>query len=548
MSVLTLLFVFLALNMKAAPVDPPVPGIDEKKIEDITKMVAPSVVKVEARNGMRKVATGVVIDRDGFIVTTALISPRDEKISIITADGKRIEAEFKGLDTQTQIALIQAKDKSLAPIAFGKSDDLRPGAWIGVVGLSPENTTAVTQGIVSSVGDERLRLNVWVVPGSSGSPVVNANGQMVGLLRGTYMEEQPLVFEFREREAVGTGYVFSKAEAPSSGMALAVPVNVVAAVAADIKKSGRVQRGWLGVSIAEKDGKVEVVDIDAKSPAELAKLDEGDFILKIDGKDITTSQALSSEIRKRKPGQDVTLHIERDGKPSDIKVKLGEFTQEDAQKELELRFPRFFAPLKPAPGVPKSQKPEKMIPAPKLPEFKKDRFFAWEKRKYIGLSLQETNKELAEFFGVKDGVGLLVAEFAEDSPAKKAGLKVGDVIIKADGRRVQSVSELSEMIQDKKKGDKIKIEFLRDKKTMTVDVEIAEEERSFGGFFENSQETARMFQDQMRKLNEEYSLQMKEYNQKSEESLRRIAEELNKKTREMTEQNKSLDRRNYYRI
>src|SRR5512136_1014856 len=109
---LTLFLAAAGLGAKAAPMNG-TSGIDEKKIEDITKTVAPSVVKVEARNGVRKIATGVVIDKDGFIVTTALISPREEEINVITADGKKIKAEFKGLDTQTQIALIQAKDKGL---------------------------------------------------------------------------------------------------------------------------------------------------------------------------------------------------------------------------------------------------------------------------------------------------------------------------------------------------------------------------------------------------------------------------------------------------
>jgi len=112
-------------------------GIDEKKIEEITAAVAPSVVRVEARNGIYKVATGVVIDADGSIVTTALISPRDEKITIVTMDGKSHKAEFKGFDTETGIAVVQVKEAKLRPIAVGKSAGLKTGSWIGVVGLSP---------------------------------------------------------------------------------------------------------------------------------------------------------------------------------------------------------------------------------------------------------------------------------------------------------------------------------------------------------------------------------------------------------------------------
>jgi len=101
---------------------------------------------------------------------------------------------------------------------------------VGVVSISPEGTPAVTQGIISSISNDWLRLNVWVTPGMSGSPVVDNNGRMVGLLRGVYSDEQPVVFEFREREVVGSGYVYSRAQAPSSGMALAVPIEIVSKV------------------------------------------------------------------------------------------------------------------------------------------------------------------------------------------------------------------------------------------------------------------------------------------------------------------------------
>ena len=450
--------------------------IDEKKVEDITKAVTPSVVKIEVRNGIRRVATGVVLDKEGSIVTTALISPHDEAIEVVTADGRRLKAEFKGFDTQTQLALVQVKEKGLAPLAQARPGDLKPGAWIGVVGLSPENTPSVTQGIVSSVAADRIRLNVWVVPGASGSPVVNAEGRMVGLLRGAYADDMPVVFEFRERQVVGSGTVVSRAEAPSSGMALAVPIDVVASVAADLKKSGKVQRGWLGVTVVENEGKVVIDAIDAKSPAELAKLKSGDVLLKVDGRDVTAGPVLSSEIRSRKPGQDVTIRIERDGKPQDVKVKLGEFTEVQAKQELELNFPQFFNPRFPAPAQPRvaPQMPREPInprgrtaPRPN---------FVWESRKFIGVTLQALTKELGEYFGVKDATGLLVAQVEDESPAKKAGLKVGDVILKAAGQAVEDPADLSDMIQRLKKGDKIKLDILRDKKATMVEVEVGEQE------------------------------------------------------------------------
>jgi serine protease Do len=452
-------------------------GMDEVSTEAIAKKVFPSVVKVEAHDGMSRVATGVVIGKDGYIVTTALISPRDEDLFVTTADGSRGEAKFLGWDPETRLALLQAKEKGLTPISLAKAGELSAGSWIGVVSMSPENSPALTQGIVSSSAPDRLRLNVWVTRGASGSPVVNKEGQMVALLRGIYTEDRPVLFEFREKEVVGSGYVFDRAEAPSSGMAVGIPVDIVKSIADEIKETGKVSRPWMGVSIAENEkGQVKIDNLEPDSPADLAKLKEGDLLSAIDGKKITSGQMFVSEIRRRKPGQDVDLRVERDGKPVSAKVKLAEYPEVEAKRALEAQFPRLFPPMPPkpgeAPGPPEGFEGWRAAGPPRVP----GGLPAWQKRKYVGLYLEPMTNELLDYFGVKEGPGLLVNRLTDDGPAAKAGLKVGDVILRVDGRKVESVSDLSELIQDKKAGDKVKFEIIREKKPMTVELEIAEEE------------------------------------------------------------------------
>jgi S1-C subfamily serine protease len=404
-----------------------------------------------------------------------LITPRDEQIIITTFEGERFEAEFLGMDSETHLAVIQAKEIKLAPIAMAKSKELSPGVWIGVISISPENTPQVTQGIVSSVTEERVRLNVWVGRGMSGSPVVNKQGQMVGLLRGVYVDEQPIAFSFQEKEVVGSGYVFSTAEAPASGMAMATPVDIVESVATEIKEKGKVEHGWLGVRISpNEDSQVEIIEVEKDSPAEIADLEEGDIVIEFAGEDIVDTEMLAKMIRKRKPGETVTIKIERDGKARDVKVKLGELSEEGVWSDFERKFPTLFAP---------SKEKLEVWSAPELA--RPDVFrFGFEHRKFIGVGIQELNPELSEYFGIDKGTGILVSSVDKDGPADRAGLKVGDVIIAADGGRMERSQDLVNLIQDKEKGDKITIEYLRNKKKRTMEVEVeVEEGESSAPFF-----------------------------------------------------------------
>jgi serine protease Do len=513
-------------------------------MERIAQKAFDSVVKVESRDGFRKVATGVVIDKDGYIVTTGLIWSQKEEITVTTGDGKRSEAKFLGMDPETHLALIQAQEKNLVPIALGKSAGLAPGSWIGVVSVSPENTPQVTQGIVSSVAEDKLRLNVWVTRGTSGSPVVNKDGQMVALLRGIYSEDQPVLFEFREQEVVGSGYVFNTAEAPSSGMALGIPVEMVRTISSEIKEKGKVSRGWVGIGFSENaDGQVEVTEVEEDSPAELAKIQEGDILISIDGRKVARASAVVSEIRNRKPGQDVTFGILRNGKALDSKVKLGEYTESAVKKELETSFPRLF-PAPAAPAVPEATpRPEKAPRAPRSLLEKYAPWPGWENRKYIGVYMEPLNKELLDYFGVKEESGLLVNRLTKDGPAEKAGVKVGDVVIRVDGKKVTSVGDLSEFIQDKKKGDKVKLDIIRDKKPLTMEVEVSEEESPSISDLYLTRPYEEAWDEAAKGLQKQYEQSRKAYEQYSEtyrDSRKKLNQELQQKYRESYDKTRGL--------
>jgi S1-C subfamily serine protease len=496
------LIILLFLPLQAEP-------LGGEEAADILKKAAPSVVKVEVADGIKRVATGVVMDRDGFIMTTALISPRKEKITVKTRDGQSYEASFVGFDSLTRLALLQVKTKGLSPIALAQAKDISPGDWVAVVSISPEDTPAITQGIVSSISEGRIRLNISVLPGASGSPVVNRKGEMIGLLRGPYTEGGPVIFEFREREVVGSGYVLSRGEVPASGLALAVPVDVVKKVAEELKTKGRVERGWLGVSLEEDSrGAVRITHVEKDSPAEQAGLREGDIIRKINGRDVRHGDFLAMEIRNRRPGEEVILEIERNGRTREVKVKLGAYPEEEARREIERWLPGVLRPL----------------PVPQI-----ERWRFWERRRFIGIFPEEIGPELAEYFGVKEGRGLLVTRLEPDSPAEKAGIKVGDVIVRADGLRVETIEELNSIIQRKRKGDKLKLELVRDKKKMELEVEIAEEERG-GGFSsrdwneiaQSLERRSRELQEKLRQWQEQQSLRTRENWRRIEEAMKNL--------------------------
>ncbi|MBD3414758.1 MAG: PDZ domain-containing protein [Candidatus Aminicenantes bacterium] len=442
----------------------------QANIKEITKKVFPSVVRVEAVNGMRKVATGVVIEDQGYIVTTALVFPVGTDIWVRTSNGEKIRAEFIGMDPVTHIALVKAEGEKWKPIEWGQKQDIEAGSWISVVSISPEDRPAVTEGIVSSMDQEKIRLNVLVMPGSSGSPVVNEKGRMVGLVRGVY-SGQTTFDVYRDDDvdpetSQGT-LSLSIVGTPVSGLAMAIPIDVVNKVSTEIKETGKVQRGWLGISIIEnQEDQVEVYDISKQSPAEKADIRKGDVILRFDGEEVTSTQKLAHSIRMHKPGDQVTMVIQRDQKEKSIQIQLSEYSKKNMIEEFREKFPLLFSPEKFR--IEKFPQPKEWpFPLPKR------------ERKYIGVYLEEINRELSAYFGVSNGTGLLVTKIVRDSPAEKAGLRVGDVIIKADGRRINTRNQVEDIIQRKEENDKVKLEVVRDKKTKNIEVQVKKEEEKF---------------------------------------------------------------------
>ncbi len=193
------------------------------------------------------------------------------------------------------------------------------------------------------------------------------------------------------------------------------------------------------------------------SPADEAGLKPGDIIIKLGDKELIDSDDLSKTVMALNPGNEVDILIVRDGKKKTIAATLGSGDKDDfAPKQIFKWF-----------GKQNQGGPHSKF---KTFTFDEDDF----KNSYIGVNLETLTDQLGEYFGVEDGNGILITEVIENSPAKEAGLKAGDVIIKVDDEEVVDISDIQKAVRQKEKGEEVEITLLRNKKKKELTVEVAE--------------------------------------------------------------------------
>ncbi len=270
--------------------------------------------------------SGVIISNDGYIVTNNHVVQDAEKIEITLNDKRSFNAKLIGSDPSTDLALLKIDAKDLPTIQYGNSDDVRIGEWVVAVGNPFNLTSTVTAGIVSAKArninilgknsndspiESFIQTDAAVNPGNSGGALVNTKGELIGINAAI---------------ASSTGSY--------SGYSFAIPVNIVRKVTEDLKKYGIIQRAYLGVSIAEIDGKfaenknineikgVYVGAVIENGAAANAGLKEGDVILSVNGKSINSNSELLENIGQYRPSDKILLSVERNGNPMDINVIL----------------------------------------------------------------------------------------------------------------------------------------------------------------------------------------------------------------------------------
>ncbi len=282
--------------------------------------------------------SGVIISTDGYIVTNNHVVQDADKVEVTLNDKRIYNATIIGSDPSTDLALLKVDVADLPTVQYGNSDDVRIGEWVLAVGNPFNLTSTVTAGIVSAKArninilgknsnnspiESFIQTDAAVNPGNSGGALVNTKGELIGINAAI---------------ASSTGSY--------SGYSFAIPVNIVRKVAEDLKKYGLVQRAYLGVSIAEIDGKlaenkklneikgVYIGAVIENGSASNAGLKEGDIILSVNGKNINSNSELLENIGQYRPSDKIVLSIEREGKPMEFNVILqNQFGKTDLVKK-----------------------------------------------------------------------------------------------------------------------------------------------------------------------------------------------------------------------
>ncbi len=269
------------------------------------------------REAVLGAGSGFVIDPSGIIVTNTHVVGRASKIGVTLSDGRELTATVIGNDDLTDIAVIRVDSPSPLPfVAWGDSRSVEVGDWILAAGNPFGVGTSVTAGIVSARGrdigagplDDFLQIDAPINPGNSGGPTFNMAGQVI---------------------AVNTAIV--SPTGGSVGIGFAVPSEMAAKVVDELRRNGRVARGWLGVSVEDvtserpggKVAGVAISGVERSGPAMEAGVRPGDVVLEVDGKRVETAQGLIRAVTAAPPGSSVRLTIERLGQRIELPVVVG---------------------------------------------------------------------------------------------------------------------------------------------------------------------------------------------------------------------------------
>lgn len=276
----------------------------------------------------QSLGSGFIISADGYVLTNNHVVADADEIMVRLSDRSELQAKLVGTDPRTDVALLKVEGKNLPTLKLGKSDELKVGEWVLAIGSPFGFDHSVTAGIVSAKGRSLpnenyvpfIQTDVAINPGNSGGPLFNLDGEVVGINSQIYTRSG--------------GFM---------GVSFAIPIDVALSVADQLKASGKVSRGWLGVVIQEvnkdlaesfgldKPAGALVAQVVDKGPAQQGGLREGDVILAVNGQPVVVSGDLPHLVGVLKPGSKVVLELMRDGERKTLNLEVGSLPDEGKQ-------------------------------------------------------------------------------------------------------------------------------------------------------------------------------------------------------------------------
>ena len=362
---------------------------------------------------VKSLGSGFVISPDGYILTNQHVVKDADEIVVRLQDRRELVAKVVGSDKRSDIALLKIEANNLPVLNIGSSEGLKVGAWVLAIGSPFGFDHSVTAGIVSAKGRSLpsdnyvpfIQTDVAINPGNSGGPLFNMEGQVVGVNSQIYSR---------------TG--------GSMGISFAIPIEVAMKVVDQLKTSGHVSRGWLGVQIqdvtrelAESFGMKKpqgalVSKVLPKSPAEAAGIQIGDIITECNKQEIISSATLPPLVGNAKIGETAALTLIRQGQTKEVQVKIGILPEED----------------------------EPVASAPEVGGKEVNR---------LGISVSGLTAEQREQLEVKQN-GVLVQD-VKPGPALDAGIRRGDAILRIQDQVIKDVKQFNDVVKGLPKGKSI---------------------------------------------------------------------------------------------
>ena len=354
--------------------------------------------------------SGFVFSQDGYILTNAHVVSGSNQIKVMLTDKREMRARLIGLDKRTDVAVLKIDAANLPTVKIGTPDALKVGEWVAAIGAPFGFENTVTAGIVSAKGrslpDDSyvpfIQTDVAINPGNSGGPLINLKGEVVGINSQIYSRSG--------------GFM---------GISFAIPIDLAMKVADQLKTSGKVSRGQLGVHIQEVSKELAqsfgldrprgalVVRVEPQGPASKAGLLVGDIILRLNGQLVENSRDLPRMVGDQPPGATIKLGVWRKGSERNIDATLVELPGE------QLATPQGNN----SPALPQSYRFDQ-----------------------LGLTLSELSADDKEALGVRGG---LVIQQAQGVSAQ-AGLQNGDVIIGLNQTEISNIRSFERALQSAK--------------------------------------------------------------------------------------------------